>query len=55
MENGKISGYSTVPDSGSKVNRSPNLEKAEESLGGMINNTVEAFYQAYAPYLGDPN
>lgn len=36
----------------SKVNRSPNLETAEESLGGMINNAVEAFYQTYAPYLG---
>ncbi|KAG0336155.1 hypothetical protein BG000_006872 [Podila horticola] len=36
----------------SKVNRSSNLETEEESLGGMINNAIEAFYQRYAPYLG---
>ncbi|KAF9367629.1 hypothetical protein CPB97_005496, partial [Podila verticillata] len=35
----------------SKVNCSPNLKTAEDSLGSMINNTIEAFYQTYAPYL----
>ncbi|KAG0354437.1 hypothetical protein BG005_006476, partial [Podila minutissima] len=33
-------------------NRSPDLKTAEDSLGGMINNAVEAFYKTYAPYLG---
>ncbi|KAG0196105.1 hypothetical protein BGX28_000135, partial [Mortierella sp. GBA30] len=54
VESGKISPgqYLILAFDFSKVNRSPNLETAEESLGGMINNTVETFYRVYAPYLG---
>ncbi|KAF9368743.1 hypothetical protein CPB97_004296 [Podila verticillata] len=54
VEIGKVSPgqYLILAFDFSKVNRSPNLETAEECLGGMINNAVEAFYQTYAPFLG---
>lgn len=54
MKNGTVSPcqYLILAFDFSKVNRSPDLKTAEDSLGGMINNAVEAFYKTYAPYLG---
>jgi hypothetical protein len=37
----------------SAVHRSSDLKTAEDSLGGMINNSIKKFYKTYAPYLGE--
>ncbi|KAF8984472.1 hypothetical protein BGZ46_007936 [Entomortierella lignicola] len=37
----------------SKVDRSPDLNTAQNNLRDMINSAIENFYQVYAPYLGN--